>query len=311
MDRNRQLGEVWIEALAAERGIADNTFEAYGDHLDCYFHFLDARGVPLDQVDVQVVADYLQHLHVAGYADKTIEGRQAVIRGLHRFLISEGIKSDDPTSQLAPMRRTQRLPTVLSIAEVSQLLDTAHALAEQRAKGLFTQASHARRAALLETLYASGMRVSEAVSLPARAARTKVGHLLIRGRGDKERIVLLHNQALEAISRWRALAEEYGTSSGTWLFHSVRNANKHLTSRSAEREIRDAAVAAGLSRPDLVTPHVLRHAFATHLLANGVDLRVIQGFLGHEDLGTMEIYTHVEISRSKALVMDLLASNDE
>jgi integrase/recombinase XerD len=311
MDRNQQLGEVWTEALAAERGIADNTFEAYGDHLDCYFRFLDARGVPLDQVDVQVVADYLQHLHVAGYADKTIEGRRAVIRGLHRFLISEGIKSDDPTSQLAPMRRRQRLPTVLSIAEVSQLLDTAHALAEQRAKGLFTQASHARRAALLETLYASGMRVSEAVSLPARAARTKIGHLLIRGKGDKERIVLLHNQALEAISRWRALAEEYGTSSGTWLFHSVRNANKHLTFRSAEREIRDAAVAAGLSRPDLVTPHVLRHAFATHLLAHGADLRVIQAFLGHEDLGTTEIYTHVEISRSKAMVMELRASNDE
>lgn len=109
MDRNRQLGELWIEALAAERGVADNTFEAYGDHLDCYFRFLDVRGLTVDHVNVQVIADYLQHLHMAGYADKTIEGRRAVIRGLHRFLISEGIKSDDPTSQLPPMRRRQKL----------------------------------------------------------------------------------------------------------------------------------------------------------------------------------------------------------
>src|SRR5580704_14524403 len=197
MDRNRQLGELWIEALAAKRGVADNTFEAYGDHLDCYFRFLDVRGLDVDHVNVQVIADYLQHLHMAGYADKTIEGRRAVIRGLHRFLISEGIKSDDPTSLLPPMRRRQKLPTVLSVAEVDQLLNTAHALAAQRTKGLFTQASHARRAALLETLYASGMRVSEAISLPARAARTNTGQLLIKGRGDKERIVPLHEKALQ------------------------------------------------------------------------------------------------------------------
>jgi integrase/recombinase XerD len=299
MDRNRQLGELWIEALAAERGVADNTFEAYGDHLDCYFRFLDVRGLTVDHVNVQVIADYLQHLHMAGYADKTIEGRRAVIRGLHRFLISEGIKSDDPTSQLPPMRCRQNLPTVLSVAEVDQLLNTAHALAAQRTKGLFTQASHARRAALLETLYASGMRVSEAISLPARVARTNTGQLLIKGRGNKERIVPLHEKALQAISRWRALAAEYGTSSGRWLFHAVRDGDRHLTSRSAEREIRDAALAAGLNRADLVTPHVLRHAFATHLLANGADLRAIQTLLGHEKLDTMEIYTLGEMSLSK------------
>jgi integrase/recombinase XerD len=311
MNRNRQLGELWIEALAAERGIADNTFEAYGDHLDCYFRFLDARGLALDQVDRQVVADYLQYLLKVGYADKTIEGRRATIRGLHRFLISDGIKLDDPTSQLPPMRRTQKLPTVLSVAEVDQLLNSAHALAERRSKGLFTQASLARRAALLETLYATGLRISEACRLPAAAARTKVKHLLIRGKGDKERLVPLNDKALEAIVLWRRLAKEYGTSSGTWLFHSVRDEGKHLSSRSAEREIKDAAIAAGLPRHDLVTPHVLRHAFATHLLSRGADLRVIQSLLGHEELGTTEIYTHVEISRSKAMVIDLHPLNDD
>jgi integrase/recombinase XerD len=134
------------------------------------------------------------------------------------------------------------------------------------------------------------MRVSEAVSLPASAARTKVPHLLIRGKGDKESIVLLHAKALEAMQRWRRLAAEYGTNSGMWLFHSVRDGGKHLTTRAAELEIKDAAIAAGLSRADLVTPHVLRHAFATHLLAHGADLRVIQAFLGHRSLATTAKY---------------------
>jgi integrase/recombinase XerD len=310
MDRNRRLSELWTEALAAERGIADNTFDAYGDHLDCYLRFLGKRGLALDQVDGQVITDYLNYLDEAGYAEKTIEGRRAVIRGLHRFLLSERIASDDPTSQLPPMRRTLKLPTVLSVAEVEQLLNTAHSLAEQRSKGIFTQASHARRAALLEVIYASGMRVSEAVRLPARSANLKVKKLLIRGKGDKERLVLLNDKALEAVARWRRLALEYGTSSGIWLFHAVRDGKRHLTSRSAEREIKDAAIAAGLARPELVTPHVLRHAFATHLLANGADLRAIQALLGHEDIGTTEIYTHVEMSRAKALVIDLHPLND-
>jgi integrase/recombinase XerD len=299
MDRNRQLGELWIKAFAAERCVADNTFEAYGDHLDCYFRFLDVRGLTVDHVNVQVITDYLQHLHTAGYADKTIEGRRAVIRGLHRFMISEGIKSDDPTRLMLPMRRRQKLPTALSVVEVDRLLNTAHSLAAQPSKGLFTQASHARRAALLETLYASGMTVSEAISLPAQAARTNTGQLLIKGRGNKERTVPLHGKAVQALSFWRALAAEYGTSSGRWLFHAVRDGDQHLTSRSAEREIRDAALAAGLNRAELVTPQVLRHAFAMHLLANGAELRAVQTLLGHENLAATEIYALVEMSLSK------------
>lgn len=311
MDRNQQLGELWMEALAAERGVADNTVEAYDDHLKCYFGFLRSRGLTLDQVDGQVVSDYMQFLLEAGYADKTVEGRRAVVRGLHRFLILERIKSDDPTSQLPPMRRKQALPTVLSVAEVETLLDTAHSLAEQRSKGLFTQASYARRAAFLETLYASGARVSEACRLPARAARTKVAFLMIKGKGEKERLVPLHAKALEAIARWRSLAQEYGTSSGTWLFHSVRDGRRHLTSRTAEREIKDAALAAGLARVHEISPHVLRHAFATHLLNNGADLRSIQTLLGHEKISTTEIYTHVSTSRSRAMVIDLHPLNDD
>jgi integrase/recombinase XerD len=286
MDRNCHLGNIWIEAVAAERGFAAATLSAYGDHLDYYLRFLRGRRLPVERVDAAVIAAYLEHLNAAGFADRTIEGRRAVIRGLHRFLMSEGIATADPTSELAPVRRVLKLPTVLSVAEVNQLLSTAHALVDQPLHRPLVRASYARRAALLETLYASGMLISEAVRLPARAAQTNTKHLLIVGKGDKERIVPLHDKALIAISRWRRLADEYGMSSANWLFHSVRDGDKHLTTRSAAREIKEVALAAGLPRVDQITPHVLRHAFATHLLASGADLWAIQVFLGHRDLET-------------------------
>jgi len=295
MDRNCHLGNLWIEAVAAERGFAAATLSAYGDHLDDYLRFLRGRRLPVERVDAAVIAAYLEHLKAARFADRTIEGRRAVIRGLHRFLMSEGIATADPTSELAPMRRVLKLPTVLSVAEVNQLLSTAHALADQPLNRPPVQASYARRAALLETLYASGMLISEAVRLPARAAQTNTKHLLIVGKGDKERIVPLHDKALIGISRWRRLADEYGMSSGNWLFHSVRDGDKHLTTRSAAREIKEVALAAGLPRVDQITPHVLRHAFATHLLASGADLWAIQVFLGHRDLETTEIYMHLGV----------------
>jgi integrase/recombinase XerD len=306
LDQNQQLGNLWLEVFAAEHCSADNTLEAYGDYLDCYCRFLRQGDLTFNEVTPGIIRDYLAYLNSIGYAGRTIEGRQAVVRALHRFLLSEKITADDPTTQMAPMRRQQTLPTVLSVAEVTRLLDTTRAQAEDPSIGLFKQASLARRAALLEVIYASGMRVSEAVGLPARAARTKAPHLLIRGKGDKERIVLLHAEALEAMQRWRRLATEYGTNSTIWLFHSVRDGGKHLSTRSAEREIKEAAIAAGLSRADLVTPHVLRHGFAAHLLAHGVDLRAIQVFLGHENLSSTEIYTQLE---SETMIMDIHASN--
>ncbi|WP_392689417.1 tyrosine-type recombinase/integrase [Bradyrhizobium sp. RDI18] len=288
------MGELWLEVLAAERGVADGTVKAYVGDLDCYLRFLGRRGLCIVDVRQQVLEDYFGYLNEREYADKTIEGRRTVIRALHRFLVTEGLASEDPTTQLAPMRRRRRIPTALSVEEVGRLLDTAHQAANCASGGLYKRASYARRAALLETLYASGMRISEAVRLPAQAALTKFAHLLIRDRDDKERIVPLHKTALEAIGLWRRLANEYGTSSGTWLFHSVRDGKKHLTSRAAEFEVKEAAIVAGLNRPDLVTPRVLRHAFATHMLANGADMRVVQTLLGHADLETTEIYTHVQ-----------------
>jgi integrase/recombinase XerD len=279
MDRNRYLGELWLDGLISKRGAADGTIEAYGDDLDCYIRFLAGRARDLADVSRDDIADYLAYLDNWGYARSTIEGRRAVIRALHRFLNAERIATHDPTSLIAPLRRQRRIPTVLSITEVIQLLDSAHQLASDASFGLYRQAGYARRAALFETLYASGMRISEAVKLPARAARTNNRLLLIKGKGDKERLVPLNETAIEAILRSRRLADEYGTSSGGWLFHSVKDGRKHLSSRAAELEIKEAAIAAGLRRADLVTPNVLRHAFAAHMLRNAVDLRAIQALL--------------------------------
>lgn len=310
MDHNQRLGELWLDALASDRGAADGTLKAYREDLACYLNFLAGRGQALAAVNRSDISDYLAFLDGQGYAETTIEGRRAVIRALHRFLAAERLATDDPTTLLAPMRRRLRIPKVLSITEVEQLLENAHALARDASVGLYRQAGYARRAALFETIYASGMRISEACRLPARAARTNSKLLLIKGKGDKERLVPLNETALTAILRWRRLAGEYGTDSGVWLFHAVRNGSKHLSPRAAELEIKEAAVAAGLNRPDRVTPHVLRHAFATHLLRNGADLRAIQTLLGHEDLGTTEIYTHVEMTRQQAMVVDLHPLND-
>jgi integrase/recombinase XerD len=293
MDRNRRLGELWLDALISERGAADGTVEAYEDDLDCYLRFLAERSRDLADVSSDDIADYLAYLDDWGYARSTTEGRRAVIRALHRFLNSERIATHDPTSLIGPLPAQRPIPQVLSVTEVTQLLDSAHQLASDASFGLYRQAGYARRAALFETLYASGMRISEACRLPARAARTNNRHLLIKGNGDKERLVPLNETAIEAILRWRRLADEYGTSSGVWLFHSVKDGRKHLSSRASELEIKEAAAAAGLRRAELVTPNVLRHAFAAHILRNGADLRAIQALLGHEDLATTEIYIHL------------------
>jgi integrase/recombinase XerD len=201
---------------------------------------------------------------------------------------------------------------VLSIDETEALLETARRLAADPSVGLYRQAGHARRAALFETLYASGMRISEALSLPSDAARPGTRMLLVRGKGDKQRLVPLHPRAIEAIAHWQRLAAVYcGRVPSPWLFHAVRNGTKALTRQAALLEIKEAAVAAGLPNPERVSPHVLRHAFATHMHAGGTDLRVLQELLGHAGIETTQIYTHLDTSRLHHMVRDLHPLNEE
>ena len=256
--------------------------------------------------------DYIAALDQRGYAGSTIARRITVVRGLHRFLIAEELGTRDPTSTMSALKRPRKLPFVLSIAETEDLLETAHTLAADPSVGLYRQAGYARRAALFETLYASGMRISKALSLPSDAAPLGTRMLLVRGKGDKQRLVPLHERAIAAISQWQSLASAYsGGKLSPWLFHSVRNGTKALTRQAALLEIKEAAAAAGLPRPERVSPHVLRHAFATHMHSGGTDLRVLQEFLGHAGIETTQIYTHLDTSRLHQMVRDLHPLNEE
>jgi len=312
MRANRRLAHLWLDALATELGAAAGTIETYTDDLNCYLTWLEAQNLGLQGVTLEQVRDYMTDLDQRGYAGSTIARRITVVRGLHRFLIAEDLGSNNPTATMPAMRRPRKLPFVLSIDETEALLETAHTLAADASVGLYRQAGYARRAALFETLYASGMRISEALSLPSDAARPGTRMLLVRGKGDKQRLVPLHARAIEAIARWQSLAAEYSRRTPTqWLFHSVRNGTKALTRQAALLEIKEAAVAAGLASPERVSPHVLRHAFATHMHSRGTDLRVLQELLGHAGIETTQIYTHLDTSRLHQMVRDLHPLNDE
>ncbi|UVF22472.1 tyrosine recombinase (plasmid) [Microvirga terrae] len=312
MRTNQRLAQLWLDALATELGASAGTLATYSDDLTCYLTWLDENSLGLDAVGLEQIRDYIAGLDGRGYAGSTIARRITVARGLHRFLIAEELGSRDPTAHLAAMKRSRKLPFVLSIAETEALLETAHALAADPSVGLYRQAGYARRAALFETLYASGMRISEALSLPADAAPAGTRMLLVRGKGDKQRLVPLHGRAIKAIALWQRLAAAYsGGAPSPWLFHPVRHGAKALTRQAALLEIKEAALAAGLSSPERVSPHVLRHAFATHMHAGGTDLRVLQELLGHAGIETTQIYTHLDTSRLHHMVRDLHPLNEE
>lgn len=312
MRTNHRLAQLWLDALTTELGASAGTIDTYTDDLNCYLAWLDENSLGLDDVGLEQVRDYIAALDQRGYAGSTIARRITVARGLHKFLIAEELGSRDPTSNLSTMRRPRKLPFVLSVAETESLLETAHRLAADPSVGLYRQAGYARRAALFETLYASGMRISEALSLPSDAAPPGTRMLLVRGKGDKQRLVPLHERAIAAIILWQKLARAYsGGAPSSWLFHSVRNGAKALTRQAALLEIKEAAVAAGLASPERVSPHVLRHAFATHMHSGGTDLRVLQELLGHAGIETTQIYTHLDTSRLHQMVRDLHPLNQE
>jgi integrase/recombinase XerD len=312
MRTNRRLAQLWLDALITELGASVGTIDTYTDDLDCYLAWLDENRLRLDEVDLNQMRGYIAVLDQRGYAGSTIARRITVVRGLHRFLIAEELGSHDPTSTLSAMKQPRKLPFVLSVAETEKLLETAHTLASDPSVGLYRQAGYARRAALFETLYASGMRISEALSLPGDAAPAGTRMLLVRGKGDKQRLVPLHPRAIEALAQWQGLARAYsGGAPSPWLFHAVRNGTKALTRQAALLEIKEAAQAAGLASPERVSPHVLRHAFATHMHAGGTDLRVLQELLGHAGIETTQIYTHLDTSRLHNMVRDLHPLNAE
>ncbi len=301
-----RTAERWISAFlaaqAAELDAARNTQLAYGRDLADFADFLSRKSTDVTRADRAMIEAYLVDCEAQGLAKSTRARRLSAIRQFYRFAFEEGFRADNPALQIKGPGRTKSLPKTLSLEEVERLL----AAAPETGRG----DDRLRNACLLQLLYATGMRVSELVSLPIQAARGDPRMLLVRGKGGKERMVPLSQPARSALADWLAALDaaqerarlERQVPPSRFLFPSSSKEG-HLTRHRFYALIKEIAVAAGVS-PARVTPHRLRHAFATHLLAGGADLRSIQVLLGHADISTTEIYTHVLEERLKALVLE-------
>lgn len=292
----------FLEAQAAELGAATNTLLAYGRDLKDFDAYLAAKALDFNLAARNDVEAYLVWCDAQGLAQSTLARRLSAIKQLYRFAFEEGLRSDNPAIQITGPGKSKRLPKVLSEQEVDRLLEAARSSGRNQQETL-------RNTCLMELLYATGMRVSELVSLPVSATRGDPRLLLIMGKGGKERLVPLSAPSRAALSSWLGMRDEIDAASqaqkipaSRFLFPS-RGASGHLTRHRFYLMIKEFAVAGGVD-PSKVTPHTLRHAFATHLLAHGADLRAIQTMLGHADVATTEIYTHVLEARLSELVLE-------
>ncbi|HSR78464.1 MAG TPA: site-specific tyrosine recombinase XerD [Xanthobacteraceae bacterium] len=298
---NERLIALFLDMLAAERGAGKNTLSAYAHDLSDLSAGLGAGGSAIATATTDALRRYLGGLTKRGLKAASVARRLSALRQLYRFLYAEGHRGEDPAAVIEGPRRGRGLPKILSVAEVDQLLAYAHARASEDVAPL-QHLRALRLVCLLEVLYASGLRVSELITLPTSAARQDRRMLVVRGKGNRERLVPLNTAARDAMRTYlAALGDERGAAK--WLFPSFGESG-HLTRQHAARELKELAVAAGVP-PARVSPHVLRHAFASHLLQNGADLRVVQTLLGHADISTTQIYTHVLEERLKSLVRDL------
>ena len=303
-----KLTGLFLDMLAAEQGAGDNTLQAYRRDLADCSEFLARAGRGFAAADTQQLRDYLADLDTRGFKSSSVARRLSAMRHLFRFLLNERIRKDDPAAILSGPKRGRGLPKVLSIADVDRMLTKARELTLADASPL--QRLRAMRLyCLLEVLYATGLRVSELVALPLSASRHDARMIVVRGKGDKERLVPLNEASRQAMADYLAAMDalkpesKKSAAASKWLFPSFGESG-HLTRQHFARDLKELAAASGLA-PRLVSPHVLRHAFASHLLHNGADLRIVQTLLGHTDISTTQIYTHVVEERLKSLVRDL------
>ena len=299
---NERLTALYLDMLAAERGAGKNTLSAYGRDLADFSDYLAGAGSSIAAAATDDLRAYLSDLARRGMTSATVARRLSAIRQLYRFLYAEGQRKDDPAAVLEGPKRARALPKTLTLGEVDRLLRVA--TSGDPAAPLPVRLRAARLACLVEMLYATGLRVSELVALPMSAARRDARVIIVRGKGNKERMVPLNDAAKRATATYLDLLSQSGRDAKSkWLFPSFGETG-HLTRQHLARELKVLAAAAGL-RTSQVSPHVLRHAFASHLLHNGADLRVVQTLLGHADISTTQIYTHVLEERLKSLVRDL------
>ena len=292
--RDGRLAERFLEMMAAERGAAHNTIAAYRRDLESYSEFLQRRGCDLKTSDTANIRAWLAALEDHGMARTTAARKLSTIRQFHLFLHGEGIAAHNPATVVESPRPARPLPKLMDKACVTRLLDCASEAARrakphQRLKALRLQC-------LMELLYGTGMRVSELTGLSASAAKSRDGFLTIKGKGGRERLVPLSGPARTALGHYASLLD----ADEKWLFPS-HGATGHLTRQHFAVELKALAALASLDA-SRISPHVLRHAFASHLLDGGADLRAVQQMLGHADISTTQIYTHVQAERLKAVV---------
>lgn len=300
--------EAFLEMLVVERGAARNTIESYRRDLDGFGRFASAQGQSPEAAGPELIRAFLAAEAAAGMSPRTSARRLSALRQFYRFLFGEGVRDDDPTTAIDRPRQGRPLPKYLSEADVGRLLAATAPVAGADPADVRGAADRLRLRALLEILYATGLRVSELVGLPMSAVARDGLTLLVRGKGAKERLVPLTAAARQAIAAYLPVRSLFvpdavarrRASSSPWLFPS-RSGDGHLTRVRFAQLLKDVAHAAGLD-PAKVSPHVLRHSFASHLLAHGADLRSVQQMLGHADIATTQIYTHVLEERLSNLV---------
>jgi len=312
---------LFLDMLAAEQGAGVNTLDAYRGDLEDLSHFLARHKSSFQTADTQMLRGYLDDLDTRGFKSSSVARKLSSTRHLFRFLLNERLRTDDPAAILSGPKRGRALPKVLSIADVDRLLTQAKTSASIPDQSQLQMLRALRLSCLLEILYATGLRVTELVTLPLAAARRDARMIVVRGKGGKERFVPLNDSAKRAMADYLAAMEaaqsapkgdgkkgdgkiaKGSTKTTKWLFPSFGESG-HLTRQHFARDLKELAAAAGIA-PRLVSPHVLRHAFASHLLHNGADLRIVQTLLGHTDISTTQIYTHIVEERLKSLVRDL------
>jgi integrase/recombinase XerD len=306
-----RLVAAFLEAMAAERAASRNTLDAYRRDLGDYTAFLAGKSLDALAASSDDVRAFLARRAAIGLKAASLARQLSAVRQFHKHLYLEGRRPDDPTMAIEGPRRSRPVPKVMSVAQVDRLLAVAREGLEAAERSPGERLRAARLSCLVELLYASGLRVSELVALPKSAARARQPLIAVRGKGSKERLAPISEPAQAAMRLYREqLAAIAPAAAGSpWMFPADSRSG-HLTRQAFARELKALAGAAGL-RAALVSPHALRHAFASHLLQNGADLRIVQDLLGHADISTTQIYTHVLDERAKAMVRDLHPLADE
>lgn len=287
--------DLFLEMLAAERNASPHTLRAYRRDLEAFAEFLGKRGGTLAQAASEDVRAYLKHLAQRGMSARSTARHLSSLRQFHRFLVVEGVREDDPLASIDGPRLGRPLPKILSEDEVRRLIEAA---------GELPELERVRLVALLEVLYAAGLRVSELASLPLSALARDGRVLTVRGKGEKERLVPLSAPARAALEAWRTMRQHaLPEGRGSRFMFPSRGASGHITPSRIAQLLKALAPRAGLN-PRRLSPHVLRHAFASHLVDHGADLRSVQQMLGHADIATTQIYTHVAGDRLQRLVQE-------